>query len=347
MHTLEEIKKITTEDLQTLDGFRLFKTSVDEFIQFKHFGDAKELCIFIMPLFKKVFPSLKEAQRSLYEDIITKLELYTILSLSEEELREFLHSRVARAARLHLPLVEQFGEYIDYFHDYYFDFEQAQFFVSSLRSNNEQIGTKTILEWLNGYQMVSGTQVPRGGLQRMTFLNQDATALRLSVEDRKILLIILEFFDWLSYPTPDYAHGEETEEDALIANKTSEEIRMKMADFRAMKGGVKTEENGAENAVPEPVLPASPPAAHPVIKAPAEAPRVESKPAEAASPSAYILKNNLTPVQCIAYLKEQFPQPTDFKKVLKILNELNRQGNTHYMEIVYFDQTDGKFHWNE
>ena len=35
----------------------------------------------------------------------------------------------------------------------------------------------------------------------------------------------------------------------------------------------------------------------------------------------YIINNKLTPAKCASYLKAQFPEPTDFKKVLKFLKK--------------------------
>lgn len=307
----EQINELTLEELESDDIFHQLQVWADGFKESARFDpDAVQMRRVLEAKLK--LPETNEDLKARYAPLVLVFKFSGLLVGSDYDRVELIKNQTVEAFKNNIDVKSCLNDYFLGSNDILLDHEGRRKIIQALRENQETLGGTPLKDWLARFAASGKAGKRSGTLERLNFINNNPETKNLKKDEKEILRQIFELLDFLEYPDEEVAKADW---DVLVKDKKGEQVRMKMSDFRAMKSGVKTEET--------------------------------SKSAEAANPSAYILKNNLTSAQCISYLKAQFPQPTDFKKVLKILNELNRQGNTHYMEIVYFDQTDGKFHWNE
>ncbi|MBI5230246.1 MAG: hypothetical protein HY981_03050 [Candidatus Magasanikbacteria bacterium] len=331
----EQINDLTLEELESDDVFNQIRVLADSCKENARFdSDAVQMRRALEAKLK--LPETNEYLKARYAPLVLVFKFSGLLVGSDYDRVEIVKNQTVEALKNGIDVKSCLNDYFIASNDLLLDYAGRRKIIQALRENQELLGGTPLKDWLARFAASGQAGKRSGTLERLNFINNNSETKSLKKDEKELLRKLFELLDFLEYTDEEEM---KSDWDVLVRGKNGEEVRMKMADFRAMKSGVRTQ----EVAVFEP---AEAPKVKPVKEASAPVAHVNEKPEEI-SPLDYIIKNNLAPAQCVAYLKKQFPEPADFKKVLKILNELNRQGYAQYMDIIYFDQTDEKFHWNE
>ena len=198
---LEEIKKLSVDDLLNEKTVALIREAVEECVTSRTEGEMTELFARLFNLYKSARSKLSPILRNLYSDQMVKLAGRVIYSLDDAEISWLLGENLARALKNGVDLLPAIQFYINFYDDYYTDFADAKRFLKLMRENEEKLGPRTVKEWLADYLSVYAN-VQRGALQRTTYFNADAAVKNLQQTEKDILLKIFATDDWLSNPPP-------------------------------------------------------------------------------------------------------------------------------------------------
>ncbi len=325
----EQINDLTLEQLESDEVCQELQTWADSFKESARFdSDAVQIR---RALESKL--NLLEAGEELkthYAPILLACKWSGLFISDDYHRAELVKTQLVEAYKNNIDVKTLLDDYFTITQDILFDHLEHQKIVQAMRENQELLGGRSLGSWLTRFAAFGQQEKRSGTLERLNFVNNNPETKNIQKEEKDILLKILEVLDFLEYP--DEAK-EKADWDVIMADKKRGEKRMKMAEFDELLQQQKT------GAFPQPD----------------ETRRTETRRASVAPSSKKstedmqndILKNDFTPVQCAEYLRSHFPEPVDFKQVLKVLNALNREGHARYMEIIYFDQAEGKFHWKE
>lgn len=322
---IEDIKKIKSSGLGDSATLKLIKKAVAFCIVTKQYGEAREIRVLLKNIYQPVASTLSPIARQLYEEQLLRLTFFNIVVSSSEELGMLLRTQLVKALKYGHPVLAQINEYIDYHHDYYFNFSLTQQFLQATRDNAEIIGGESIKQWLREFAAFTGQEVPRDSLKRVIFLNQKTASL--SVAERELLLKVLEIFDWLSYPTPE--EGAEVQVG----------IQLNSVFVKAIESAVKEK-------IKEPLKTAN-------LKDVWDEVGVYFSSQGEYEVAADFYLTIPTPVALKFFLRVwlvEFEKKTEqvaLQVALKVANTLKKAGYSEYMAMVYLDQQDGKLHWQE
>lgn len=322
---IDDIKKIKSSDLENGATLKLIKKAVAFCIVNQQYGEARAIRVLLKNLYQQAASALTPVVRQSYEEQLLRLIFFNIVVISNEEFSALLRAQLIKALKWGHPVLARLNEYIDYHHDYYFNFSSAQQFLQAVRDNAEMIGGKAIKQWLKEYASNAGQQAPRDSLKRITFLNQNTASL--SAAERELLLKALEIFDWLSYPTPE--EGGEVQvgiqPNSVFAQAIESAIKEKIKEpLKAVNLKIIWDEvsgylssQGEYEAAADFYLTIPTPAA---------------------------LKSFLR-VWLVEF--EQKSEQLALQVALRVANTLKKAGYSDYMAMVYLDQQDEKLHWQE
>lgn len=322
----DEIKKIQAVDFKKTSTLRLIQKAVAFCIVERQYGEARDMYVILKKLYQQAAHGLAPTARDMYESQIIRLVFFNINFVSDDDLFVLLNNQLVKTLKEGNPVLNQISEYVDYHHDYYFEFSLANKFLEAVRKNIEIVSSKAISQWLSEYALEVGVEVPRDGLKRITFLNKNAVSL--SAPEHNALLGVIELFDWLSYPTPE----DDTEANtgirrnsvfaSVIESAIKEKIKeplLRTADFTSLWGEVSNHlaslseyESAAEFYLTIP-----------------------------------------TPISLGLFLRiwlvefEHIDNEIVMQIALKVANNLKKTGYTDYMNMIYFDPQDNRLHWTE
>lgn len=312
-----QINELTLEKLSSQEIFEQIKDWADRFLETDIFNpDALEMRRALQA--KLSLAEAPEELKNQYQPLILIFQFYSLLNAGSDGRGELIKEQALAALRASIKVKELLADYFITRYDILFDHQERKNLLQNYRQNQEILAKQPISGWLSRYLSSIGLKTKRGAIERINFVNNSPEIKSLTPAEKSLLLKTLELFDWLEFPDEE---KDKEDWDVIVADKDGQEMRMKMAEFNESKRKgkkIKTEARAPLSPLPE-------------------------KPAGGIAD--YITKNHPTPSQFASYLKTQFPAPVDFKKVLKILNELKRQGYPQYLEIIYFDAADGQFKW--
>ncbi|MFA5076197.1 MAG: hypothetical protein WC480_02150 [Patescibacteria group bacterium] len=214
-YLVEEILALKADDLKDPDVFeRLSNTIMGDPQYESEFSDNLR----VKNHLEKLSLELKRDQNNfgLYDKCLALINHLIFLRLpisSKEELMEIARTKMARAISSGVDFVERLQMYFD-FHvisreDFY---SLSRELLKNIKNNQEEIGRQkisvdggeirpTLANWLIDYDNFSDINKPRRTeLDRASFINSSANVRSLSVENKKILLKVLEIYDLFKYP---------------------------------------------------------------------------------------------------------------------------------------------------
>lgn len=185
-------------------------------------GPPNELFFILKELLEK-YPQLSVDAPDLfarYQEIASLLMAASLAVRPEPEVREFFTKWLVSTLRLRNRLPD--GDIIDLRENIHFRLrftgllfvspeDDQRFMAQAMQNNTEKIGSQPIStqtgtaapivgNWVKDYDQFFPSFTVRSGLERLRYINEGTNPRKLSADDRKLLIHVLEIYDCVRFP---------------------------------------------------------------------------------------------------------------------------------------------------
>ncbi len=199
--------------------FEQFKQIVEGSIEFDNREEALKARMLLEDILIGKYPELKTESPELYEKyqkLIVLLKFECLSSRPFAEIENLIKNHLTDAIKAKIPIQEKFQDVLNVYDDVREEGAIAESLANIMLRSFVTVGSNpltiadknvppSIGNWLLDYDRNTRKAGPiletRGAIERITYINQNQTVRKLSNTDRKLLLIILELYDWLKYGT--------------------------------------------------------------------------------------------------------------------------------------------------
>ncbi len=193
------ITQLTSEQLTKSEVLEKIRTKAREYIIHEQMSDAWFLANKIEARVQELMDSSPEIYKQ-YQKIIVQLKLIAIPFLTDSQVFELLEKYFLIILKQGLDIKRRISVYLASKSVFNRDQFKRDILIH-LKKNQEEIGSKTLGEWLLNYDKAAGAR-KNTSLERTRFITRDLEANKLSEEAKQYLLYLLEFYDNLKISVP-------------------------------------------------------------------------------------------------------------------------------------------------
>ncbi len=274
--TYDYVPFIDIEDLANKETFIKVKDFVSYIIEDSDKGSAWKLRDRLNSLLKvdKVNKQINPLLIKEYEDQITLLNFIDLADLSDQEIERLFRSKVVFAIKNSVDILREAKNYILNYNNKEIGINFVNLVMKAMGYNQEKIGNldlnikeekksvePTVTNWLRSYNKFFSSGQKRSPLEEGEYLLKDRNVNLLSREDRKILIKLIQLYDFLRFPD-QFAEGpigskklkiktlklpRETKSDAPVLGEVGSSIEKEIlaayqGDLRQQKAIIKEQE---------------------------------------------------------------------------------------------------------